>query len=91
MEDAICYNTQIPGDISVFGVFDGHGGYEVSRFTAKHFVHELIHNDKFKKGDAERAMVEVYKRIDEMLVSPYGSEELKRIRKESTQQQNKKN
>jgi len=52
MEDAICYNTQIPGEISVFGVFDGHGGCEVSRFTAKHFVYELMNNERFKKGDA---------------------------------------
>ena len=52
MEDAICYNTQIPREISVFGVFDGHGGCEVSRFTAKHFVYELMNNERFKKGDA---------------------------------------
>lgn len=64
-------------------------GCEVSRFTAKHFVYELMKNEKFKKGDFERALVEVYKRMDELLVSPYGTEELKKIRKESTQQHRK--
>jgi hypothetical protein len=27
-------------------------GCEVSRFTAKHFVYELMNNERFKKGDA---------------------------------------
>lgn len=48
-----------------------------------------MQNDKFKKGDPERALVEVYKRIDDMLVSPYGTEDLKRIRKDSSQQTKK--
>jgi hypothetical protein len=69
---------------------DLHVGCEVSRFTAKHFVYELVNNERFKKGDIEKALVDVYKRIDDLLASPYGTEELKRIRKESHQPQNKK-
>ena len=38
MEDAHLCNMDIGDGISVFGVFDGHGGHEVAVFTAKHFV-----------------------------------------------------
>ena len=29
-------------DIDVFGVFDGHGGKEISKFVSNHFLEELV-------------------------------------------------
>lgn len=40
MEDAYIAYLSLPGydDIALFGVFDGHGGSEVSKFVAAHFL-----------------------------------------------------
>jgi protein phosphatase 1G len=43
MEDAHIVRTNINSEgISVFGVFDGHGGKEVALFVEKHYIEELI-------------------------------------------------
>lgn len=42
MEDAHIHSTDIDGSgVSVFGIFDGHGGEEVAKFVEKYFVSEL--------------------------------------------------
>ena len=43
MEDTYCHVDKIAGDPSAgfFGVFDGHGGQEVARFTEKHYADVL--------------------------------------------------
>lgn len=40
MEDAEIVELEVPGfdHVALFGVFDGHGGGEVSKFVAAHFV-----------------------------------------------------
>lgn len=90
MEDAFCYNITLPNNDSVFAVFDGHGGIltfhsgsEVARFTAKHFVFQLTQNARYQKGEYQKALDETFKRLDELLGSPYGTEELQRIRLKS--------
>ena len=37
----------IDGELSVFGVFDGHGGSEVAQFVGTHIVDELKKNESF--------------------------------------------
>lgn len=50
MEDAhVTALDVVEGEVSVFGVFDGHGGCEVARFVEKHLVDELRKNEHFKK------------------------------------------
>ena len=45
MEDAhIAALDVVKGEVSVFGVFDGHGGPEVAKFVEKHLVNELKKN-----------------------------------------------
>ena len=52
MEDAHVTSLDvIPGEISIFGVFDGHGGSEVAKFVEIHLVDELKKNDNFKKAN----------------------------------------
>lgn len=49
MEDAHIAHVNINGSgVSLFGVFDGHGGIEVAKFVAKHFKAELIKLASFK-------------------------------------------
>ena len=43
-------------DVSLFAVFDGHGGCEVARYVANHFVTELTLRQSFKDKDYGRAL-----------------------------------
>lgn len=90
MEDAICFSLQLPNKMAVFGVFDGHGGTmfpylgcQVARFVAKHFVYELTQDAKFRNGEYEKSLVNVFKRMDDLLMTEYGQTTLKKIQEES--------
>ena len=63
--------------ISVYAVFDGHGGAEVAKFAHKYYPQILTNCDSFKTGDYKQAMVHAFQRIDEMLETPYYQLELK--------------
>lgn len=79
-EDAHIAATDLPDGMSIFGVFDGHGGKEVSLYVKKHFVDELKRLESFKSGNYEVALRELFKHMDEMLLSTAGEQELKKIR-----------
>jgi len=38
MEDSHIAKFNISPKVSIFGVFDGHGGREVAKFVEKHFI-----------------------------------------------------
>jgi serine/threonine protein phosphatase PrpC len=75
MEDARITNLSV-GTAAVFGVFDGHGGSEVSKFTARHFCEELELNSNFRTGNIEQALIDTFLRIDVMLELPLHRQEL---------------
>lgn len=66
----------VEGEVSIFGVFDGHGGCEVAHFIAKHFVEEIKKTERFKKGDYKGALIETFLTIDKMLLTEQGKKEL---------------
>jgi serine/threonine protein phosphatase PrpC len=68
----------VPG-ISLFAVFDGHGGVEVAKYCEHHIVEELTNNAEFKNKNYEKALIEVFLKIDRMLLEPAGDKELKKI------------
>ena len=70
-------------NIDVFGVFDGHGGKEVSNFVSNHFTKELINNDNFKKGNLQQAFKENFIKMDEIMQTPDSIEEIKQIARKS--------
>ena len=41
-EDSHIAATNLPDGVSVFGVFDGHGGKEVSIWVKEKFIEELV-------------------------------------------------
>lgn len=77
MEDSHIAETGLLNNISVFGVFDGHGGAEVALFVKKHFIPTLIKNENYVKGDYKSALYETFIKMDELLLSKEGIKELK--------------
>ena len=72
MEDAHITKADLTADISVFGVFDGHGGKEVAYFVEQHFIEELQKNKNFQQGKYDEALRETFMIMDELLKSPAG-------------------
>mmetsp|Transcript_20267 Transcript_20267/g.37849 ORF Transcript_20267/g.37849 Transcript_20267/m.37849 type:complete len:305 (+) Transcript_20267:3640-4554(+) len=81
MEDACITNLDVD-NIACFGVFDGHGGKEVSTFTERHFCEELKKNSNFRTGKYEQALIDTFLRMDELLRTPEALTELYCIFKE---------
>ena len=78
-------------DIDVFGVFDGHGGKEISKFVSNHFTQELIIN-KNVSTDMSLALKETFIKMDEIMQTPESIEEIKkyaRLSKEEDDLQSK--
>ena len=98
MEDAHLTDMDIgPNkDTQLFGVFDGHGGREVSLFVGNHFTKEFLQNENYLKGDLKTALEETYLKMDELMLEKEGREELiqeyKRSKEESAKiKENTKN
>ncbi len=80
MEDAhITALDVVDGEVSIFGVFDGHGGCEVARFVEIHLVDELKKNESFRKGNYRQALIDVFLHLDKMLLTEAGKKELVKI------------
>ena len=78
-------------NIDVFGVFDGHGGKEISQFVSNHFTEELIKN-KNLETDLSQALKETFIKMDEIMTTPESIEEIKkyaRLSKEADDLQSK--
>ena len=67
MEDAHITQLNLTESISLFAVFDGHGGPEVAKFCAKYFNKHLLENENFKKGNYKEALEENFLKMDEIL------------------------
>ena len=64
-------------DIDVFGVFDGHGGKEISKFVSNHFTEELIKNSNLKTN-MKQALKETFIKMDEIMQTEESIEEIKK-------------
>lgn len=80
-EDAhVTHLNFVPG-ISLFAVFDGHGGCEVAKFCEKHIVKELQADKDFQQKKYENALKNVFLKLDNMLLTPAGNAELQKYSK----------
>ena len=78
-------------NIDVFGVFDGHGGKEISQFVSNHFIEELIKNKNID-SNMSQALKETFIKMDEIMITPESVEEIKkyaRLSKEADDLQSK--
>ena len=69
-------------DIDIFGVFDGHGGKEISKFVSNHFLEELVAN-KNLPSDMSLALKETFIKMDEIMQTKEGIEEIKKYSRQS--------
>ncbi len=88
MEDAHIHSVSIgqSKNVDVFGVFDGHGGKEVSQFVKAHFVEELEKNTNFKNGLYKEALKENFLKMDEIMRTTQGKLELSQFAKKSKEE-----
>lgn len=62
--------------IALFGVYDGHGGPQVSQFVVRHLVEELMKTPDFRKGRFDGAFRATYIILDQLLAQPQSQAEL---------------
>ena len=70
----------------IFGVFDGHGGKEVSNFVKKNFTKEFLNNKSYLTGDIKNGLIETFLRMDQLMLEPDGKMELKILLKISKEE-----
>ena len=93
MEDA--HITEISqgksSELDVFGVFDGHGGKEISQFVTNHFTKELIINKNYINGDLKTGIKETFIKMDEIMQTNEGKEEIKKYARKSKEEDDLQN
>lgn len=80
MEDAHIAASSLDNEISLFAVFDGHGGPEVAKFCSKYFPQYLKENQNYVDGKYKEALEETFLKLDEVLLSDEGSNLLKEFK-----------
>ncbi|MCQ2821290.1 MAG: protein phosphatase 2C domain-containing protein [archaeon] len=64
------------GRYQIFGVFDGHGGKEVSQFTKKYFTNSFLECPELSNGNVKLALKKTFLKMDELMRTPEGKEDL---------------
>lgn len=70
---------QLDEKTSLFGVYDGHGGAEVSRYVASLLPDYVLQRDCWKDGDIGKALSEAFLALDAHLGSRKGLRVLKKL------------
>jgi protein phosphatase 1G len=88
MEDAHITKISLGAQksLNLFGVFDGHGGKEISQFVSNHFSEELLQNKNFLSGDLKSALKENFIKMDEIMQTLNGKEEIKKYARKSKEE-----
>ena len=77
-------------NFDIFGIFDGHGGKEVSKFVKLYFVQEFMNNKNTKRDDIPESLKEIFLKMDELLTSEKVKEELIKLNKYQKKKMNYK-
>ncbi|CAD8074687.1 unnamed protein product [Paramecium primaurelia] len=67
MEDAHLMKPNFIENISLFAVFDGHGGSGISKFLADNFMNVLISQPAFEKMDFMQSLHDTFLQLDDMI------------------------
>lgn len=68
-EDAHIAVLSLPNGEAIFGVFDGHGGDQVSKFVEKKFVEVFTKLPEYKEKNYQAALTKCFIQLDEMMTS----------------------
>jgi protein phosphatase 1G len=71
-------NKIIGKELSIFGVFDGHGGNQVAEWVRDNFVKELVKMKSYKDADYGAALTETFIKMDELMKTPMIKKELQK-------------
>lgn len=63
---------------SFFGVYDGHGGHEVSQYCSEKLPDFIKNTEAYKTGDIEKALIDGYLGFDATLLKEDVLQQLKR-------------
>ena len=78
MEDAHIASASLLPNMSLFAVFDGHGGPEIALTVSKIFSSFLTKNKHFQAKDYEKALTETFIEVDAHLQTAKGLQDLKK-------------
>lgn len=67
---------------SLFAIFDGHGGCEISKFCLENFPKNLKKNKNFLSKNYEKSLIETCEKMDKLLKTEKGQKSLKKHQKE---------
>lgn len=79
LQDAHVCLVDFDDDMSLFGVFDGHGGAEVAEYAVE-MLPSLIKNELFEQGEYEKALIKAFMDFDDSLIEPPVLRRLRTIR-----------
>lgn len=89
MEDSHLCDLKLASGLSLFGVFDGHGGNsdhfnkilgkEVALYVKKNYAKVLSTMTSFKQGNYRVALEESFLKIDNMMQTEKGHQELMKL------------
>ena len=68
--------------LSVFGIFDGHGGREVPKYLSVHFMDYLLKNTNFQNGKYKEALTETFFEVDKSFTTEDARKELEKYSEE---------
>ena len=77
--------------ISLFGIFDGHNGPEISKYLSQHFIQFLTENINFINGNYKKSIEETFINLDESFRSLEAQLELSKYSNKKEQNKNKDN
>jgi len=67
MEDRYIASLDVSDSVSVFGIFDGHGGSYVSNLAQQTFIKELKGYQYFIDKNYQEALIHTFLRIDKII------------------------
>lgn len=79
MQDAHNCCLDFDEGVSLFAVYDGHGGHEVASYCSRRLPEFIKNTEAYKKGDIKQALIDAFLGFDATLTTPEVISVLKEI------------